>query len=176
MTTARREFTRRSERIEELVHRIENAGDLATRAVAQELLQCVIELHGAALERILEAVAELNQGEAALKSIARDELVSGVLALHDLHPLPLETRVALALNHVLPSIHSHGGDLELQSIKEGVVSVRLRTAPGCCGSSAQTIKRSVEEAIYSAAPEVSSVIAEHIPAEPQSILVTLRAS
>jgi len=47
--TAPREFSRRSERIEELVTRIESSGDPAMRAVASELLQGVVELHGVAL-------------------------------------------------------------------------------------------------------------------------------
>ena len=88
-STNKREFAHRSNRIEELVHRVESSGDLATRAVAQELLQCVIELHGAALQRILDVMAGLDGGDAALAAMARDELVSGVLSLHDLHPLSI---------------------------------------------------------------------------------------
>lgn len=59
MAESKREFTRRCERIEELVSRVENCGDLATRAVAKELLQAVLELHGVALEHILDAVGEI---------------------------------------------------------------------------------------------------------------------
>src|SRR5215469_4293721 len=109
MPDVRREFTRRSDRIEELVCRIENTGDPAIRAVAQELLQAVIELHGVALDRILDAVAELPNGANALRQIASDDLVSNVLSLHGIHPIALETRVAAALEKTRPYLESHGG-------------------------------------------------------------------
>ena len=175
MPEPRREFTRRSERIEELVHRIESAGDQATRAVAQELLQALIELHGAAIERILEAIyAEPNGGE-VLEAVAEDELVSGVLSLHGIHPVPLDERVLGALESARPYLHSHGGDVELESVENGVVRVRLHGACGSCSSSTETMKRTIEDAIYDAAPEVSTVISENPPAPAHPELVTLRA-
>jgi Fe-S cluster biogenesis protein NfuA len=176
MTETKHEFNRRSERIEELVHRIEGSGDLATRAVAQELLQCVIELHGAALDRILSLVETLPQSGSAFDSMAQDELISGVLSLHGLHPTALEDRVAKALENARPYLQSHGGEVELQSIEGGVVSLRLRTASGGCASSAETMKHTLEDAIYNSAPEVSAVIAEHVFSTARSELVTIRGS
>ena len=137
----RREFTRRGDRIEELVSRIETSGDLAKRAVAQELLQAVIELHGVALERILDAVAALPQADTVLDSIAADEIVSGVLALHNIHPVALETRVRSALESARPYLNSHGGDVELASIEDGTVHVRLRGTCGSCSSSTRHSSR-----------------------------------
>jgi Fe-S cluster biogenesis protein NfuA len=176
MTETKHDFNRRSERIEELVHRIEGSGDLATRAVAQELLQCVIELHGAALDRILSLVETLPQSGSAFDSMAQDELISGVLSLHGLHPIALEDRVATALENVRPYLHSHGGEVELQCIEGGVVRLRLRAASGGCASSAETMKHTVEDAIYNSAPEVSAVIAEHVFTTAGSELVTIRSS
>lgn len=163
MPDARREFTRRSDRIEELVSRIETTGDPALRAVAQELLQAVIELHGVALDRILTTVADLPEGEAALTRISSDELVSSVLSLHGINPVALEARVAAALDKARPYLQSHGGDVELASLENGVVKVRLQGSCGGCSSSGDTMKSAVETAIYDAAPEVVAVIAEPVP-------------
>jgi Fe-S cluster biogenesis protein NfuA len=163
MPDARREFTRRSDRIEELVSRIESTGDPAVRAVAQELLQAVIELHGVALDRILDAVAELPSGDAALTKIAGDELVSNVLSLHGIHPVAVEARVAAAIEKSRSYLKSHGGNVELASIEDGTVHVQLQGTCGSCSSSAETLKNHVENAIYEAAPEVVSVIAESTP-------------
>jgi Fe-S cluster biogenesis protein NfuA len=176
MTENRREFTRRSERIEELVSRIENCGDLASRAVAKELLQAVLELHAAALERILDAVHAAEGGEAVLHEITADALVSGVLSLHGIHPVAVEDRVAAAIETARPYLASHGGNVELDSIKEGVVHVRLEGSCGCCSSSAETLKNAVEDAVLNAAPEIAAVVAEPAPAQPHSELVILRAS
>lgn len=163
MPGTQREFTRRSDRIEELVSRIETTGDPALRAVAQELLQAVIELHGVALDRILTAVAELSEGSAALARISSDELVSSVLSLHGINPIALETRVAAALDKARPYLQSHGGNVELASLENGVVKVRLQGSCGGCSSSGETMKSAVESAIYDAAPEVVAVVAESAP-------------
>jgi Fe-S cluster biogenesis protein NfuA len=171
---ARREFTRRSDRIEELVSRMESTGDPAMRAVAQELLQAVIELHGVALERLLDEVAALPDGEEAIERIAQDDLVSNVLSLHGINPVPLEKRVASALDKARPSLKSHGGSVELTSIEDGVVHVRLQGGSGGCHSTSDTMRSTVEEAIYNLAPEVVNVISENIPAPPR--LVTLHTN
>lgn len=163
MPGSRREFTRRSDRIEELVSRIETTGDPALRAVAQELLQAVIELHGVALDRILGAIAEQPEGDAALARIGSDELVSSVLSLHGINPVALETRVAAALEKARPYLQSHGGNVELASIENGVARVRLQGSCGSCSSSNETLKNAVEAAIFDAAPEVVAVVAESMP-------------
>ena len=174
MPESQREFTRRSDRIEELVGRLETTGDPALRAVAQELLQAVIELHGAALERMLDAVADLPAGEQALTRLAADELVSSVLSLHGLNPVSLEERVAAALEKTRPYLKSHGGNVEFAAIENGTVHVRLEGTCGHCASSGDTMKSTVENAIYEAAPEVVNVIAETVPAAPHSGLVVLQ--
>jgi Fe-S cluster biogenesis protein NfuA len=178
MMDAKREFTRRSDRIEQLVSRIETTGDPAIRAVAQELLQAVIELHGVALERILDAVSELPSGHAALQQISDDGLVSNVLSLHGIHPVAIEARVAAALEKSRPYLRSHGGSVDLASIEDGAVHVRLQGTCGSCSSSSETMKNHVEEAIYDAAPEIVTVIAE--PVSPSAVIhsdfVILQAS
>lgn len=173
---ARREFTRRSDRIEELVSRVETCGDPAMRAVAQELLQAVIELHGVALERIVENVAELPHGSEALERMAEDDLISNVLSLHGINPVPLEQRISLALENARPYLKSHGGDVELASIDQGIVHVKLHGTCGNCSSSSETMKSTVESAIYDAAPEVEAVISENVKASPHTHLVTLQTN
>ncbi len=171
---ASREFSRRTDRIEELIARVEGSGDPAMRAVAKELLQAVIELHGVALERILEAMTDLPGGQEELDRVSTDELVSGVLSLHGIHPEAMETRVRAALDSVRPYLKSHGGNVELVEIADGTVRLRLSGACGHCSGSAQTMKSTVEQAIYGAAPEVVAVIAEEAAAAPHSDLVTLQ--
>ena len=47
-------FQKRIQRIGELVEQLESAADPNARAMAKELLESLMALHGAALERILE--------------------------------------------------------------------------------------------------------------------------
>jgi Fe-S cluster biogenesis protein NfuA len=176
MPGTQREFSRRSDRVEELVHRLENTSDPATRAMAQELVEAIIELHGAALERILQRIDELPGSSAILESIASDPLVSGVFSLHGIHPVPLEQRIEAALDATRPYLKSHGGNVELLSLEGDKVHLRLQGSCGSCGSSLQTMKQTIESAIYDVAPEIVTVIAESTPAESQPQLVVLHAN
>jgi Fe-S cluster biogenesis protein NfuA len=96
-----------------------------------------------------------------------------VLSLHDVHPVALEERVLAALERARGYLHSHGGDVELDAIEDGVVRVTLSGTCGSCASSITTMTTIVEDAIYSVAPEVRTVIAEKAPTQGQSNLVTL---
>ena len=176
MPGTQREFSKRSERVEELVQRLENTSDPATRAMAQELVEAVIELHGVALEHILARIDALPDSAAFLESMAADPLISGVFSLHGIHPVPIEKRIEAALENARPYLKSHGGDVELLSIEEGRAHLRMQGSCGSCASSLQTMKQTIESAIYDVAPEVVAVIADSTPTQPESHLVVLHAN
>ena len=90
----------------------------------------------------------------------RHELVSHLLLLHGLHPVPLEQRVHGALDEVRPYLESHGGDVELLGIEDGVVRLAMRGSCDGCASSTMTLKLAIEDAIQKAAPDVEEIVAE----------------
>jgi Fe-S cluster biogenesis protein NfuA len=93
-----------------------------------------------------------------LAALAADELVSGLLVVHGLHPYGVEERVERALEAVRPYLGSHGGDVELLGVsEEGVVRLRLLGSCDGCPSSSVTLELAVEGAIHEAAPEVSAI-------------------
>ena len=58
-------------------------------------MQSLMDLHGAALEKALDIVAEAGEpGMSIIDRLGRDPLVSSVLILYGLHPEDLETRVS----------------------------------------------------------------------------------
>ena len=141
-------------RIEELIHKLESAADPKSLAVARELVQSLMELYGACLERIVEIVArEGEAGRRTLEGLSRDELVGNLLAANGLHPLDMETRVAQAIEKLRGRLRSQGS-VDLLGIQEGVIRVSLRSSGSGCGSSAGSLKSVVEEAIYEAAPDL----------------------
>ncbi|MGH3002475.1 MAG: NifU family protein [Gaiellaceae bacterium] len=95
-------------------------------------VQAIVELYGEGLRRVLERVADGDPLE-------NDELVSHLLLLHDLHPVGLEERVAGALEEVRPYLGSHGGDVELLGVEDGVARLRLNGTCDGCPSSAVTL-------------------------------------
>ena len=123
----------------------------------EELLQCVMSLYGAGLERVLETVG----ADARSARLADDELVGNLLVLHDLHPDDVDTRVQRALDQVRPYLGSHAGGVSLSGVDEdGVVHLQLEGSCDGCPSSALTVKSAIEDAILVAAPDVVAVEAE----------------
>lgn len=146
------------DRIESLLDAL-GAGGAVARGRAEELLRQVTELYGSGLARILEILEDRGQLDGGtLDALTADELVSSLLVIHGLHPQDVETRVAAALDSVRPYLGSHGGNVELLDISPaGVVRLRLLGTCQGCPSSSVTLKFAVEEAIESAAPEVSAI-------------------
>ncbi len=169
------EFQQRVQRIEGLVRRIETLTDANARAIALELFQSIMDLHGAGLERMMSIAFDAgDEGRRIIESFASDDLVSSLLLLYSLHPLDLEARVAAALEKVRPFVRSQGGSVELLGITDGVVRLRIEAGRGC-SSSPQALRTAVEEALYDAAPDMAALqIEASQPA--QSGLVQLKSS
>jgi Fe-S cluster biogenesis protein NfuA len=150
------EFQRRLESIEELLRRIESASDPHVRSTAQELVQAVMDLHGAGFERILEILRAAGaSGQSAIESLSRDDLVSSLLVLYGIHPRGMEDRLLQALDKIRPSLKKRGGEIEVVRIADGAVKLRLQ-ASGQAGA----LKELVEEAVYQAAPDITSLVIE----------------
>jgi hypothetical protein len=145
-----REFQRRLETIERGIHELEGAADPDLRQMAQELVQAILELHGAGLERFLEIIhASGVAGGPIIDRLGRDPLVSGLLVLHSLHPLTLEARILQALERIRPILRADRADTELIGIADGRVRVRFVGGP--------QHKSIIEDAVVEAAPDLVSL-------------------
>ncbi|MFD7532309.1 NifU family protein [Streptomyces sp. NPDC059849] len=149
------------ERIDALIAASGSGGAVA-RERSEELVRVVADFYGAGLERLLDLVHEQGRlDEDVLAALAGDELVSGVLLVHGLHPYGVETRVERALESVRPYLGSHGGDVELLAVTdEGTVRLRLLGSCDGCPSSSVTLKLAVQGAVEAAAPEITSIEVE----------------
>src|SRR5215211_3686050 len=161
-----RELQERVARVERLLEEIEALRDPAAKAKTAEVVGVLLELYGEGLARMMDTVAEGEESEKAFEAFAEDELVSHLLLLHGLHPLDVETRVVRALEEVRPYLQSHGGNVELLGIEEGVARVRMEGSCDGCPSSAVTLKLAIEEAVLKAAPDLEGIEAEGVT-EPQ---------
>jgi len=142
-------------RVEGLLGELESLADPVARDTALETVQAVLELYGAGLERVVEGIGPLQ-----VTTLARDELVAHLLLLHGLHPVGVEERVREALEGVRPYLGSHGGDVELIGVSDGVALVRMQGSCEGCPASAMTLKLAIEDAVLKAAPDVERVEAE----------------
>ncbi len=148
-------------RVEALLEAVESFADPGERETATELAQALLDLYGDGLARLLRHARE-ESADSLPGALAGDELVSHLLLVHDLHPVALETRVRGALEEVRPYLESHGGDVELVGVEDGIVRLRLEGSCSGCPASSATLKLAIEEAIRAAAPEVEAVEAEGV--------------
>lgn len=160
------DLQKKMQRVGDMVERLESAADPSVRAMARELVESLMALHGAGLERILELIADSGEsGEAIIRKCGHDELVSSLLLLYGLHPDSMQTRVERAIEKTRPFLQSHSASAELVSIGgDGKVSVRVHLKAGGCGSTAATVKATLESAVQDAAPDAMAIVVED-PAE-----------
>ncbi|HTS47792.1 MAG TPA: hypothetical protein VMH05_07605 [Bryobacteraceae bacterium] len=142
-----------SGQIEELLQKVQALEQPQARETALGLAQAILDLHAAALARMLELVSESGDGPALIDKIAADPQAGSVLLLHDLHPLDLAARVERALED--KSFHGRGATVELVSVQDGVVRVRIEGGPA--------LHSAVERAIWEAAPDARELIVDGAP-------------
>lgn len=151
--------------VERRLDELEGLPDGAAREAAMGVVQALLDLYGAGLERIVDEIATRDDGELA-QALSQDELVAHLLLLHGLHPTPVERRVRAALEQVRPYLESHGGNVELLDVDPPAVRLRLQGSCSGCPSSTMTLKLAIENAIQKSAPEVEEVVAIEDTAEP----------
>lgn len=163
-------------RIEALLQEVATFPEPQVRMQIEALLQALLNIYGEGLKRILEVIAQPEiTGQALIERVASDGLVGALLSLHGLHPIDFETRLLRALEHIQPMVQSHGGTLEFVRLEDdGVAIVRLASG-GCrgCQSSQATLRKEVEEALYSAVPDLDEIRIEG-DAAPQQVNIPVK--
>jgi hypothetical protein len=143
--------------IEAHVQRLQTIADPIARAAATELVASVLQLHSAALERILAIVDESTESRSLLNKFDADPLIRSILLLHDLHPLSTSERVTGAVRELEGRLKKRDASVELLGIEDETVKLRLVNNGGNFDAEAL-----VEESIRDAAPEISNVEIETI--------------
>ena len=157
-------------RIEELLEGIAADGGPAVGHAAEELVRVLMKFYGAGLEQMV-SIVRAGAGDTIVHRMAADPLVAGLLALHDLHPVPVEQRLGHAMDASRRKLGSHGSGLSLGGIDdEGRVHVQV--AGGGCGM--DTIKDVVATSISELAPEVAGVVFDAAPAGPALLQIGVR--
>jgi Fe-S cluster biogenesis protein NfuA len=150
---------RRLARIDDLLERVEGAPGPSAQA-ALDAVRALTEVYGEALARVLDRAAP-----PLAEAMADDELLGHLMVLHEIHPEPLQKRVARAVQGLRPAVQASGGDVELVGIEGSVARVRLTSSgSGCgsgCGSGSGGAAQAIRETVLAVAPELSEV--EQVP-------------
>lgn len=149
-------------RVEEVLDRLTTAGNPATTSAAEELVRVLMDFYGEGLARIVAVLSA--QGGTALGPLLDDEVLTGLLVLHELHPEDTMARVARGLRG------AGAGDAEVVGFDEssGRLRVALPAGDGCgCPSTTGALQGRIEAALSCFAPEVASVVFEAPAAAPR---------
>ncbi|MFZ0217574.1 MAG: NifU family protein [Candidatus Dormiibacterota bacterium] len=160
---SRREFEERAQRVDALVAALEQLPDNPARQRALEAVQALLDLHGEVLGRILELAGPEVAGR-----LADDQVVSGLLLLHGVHPRSLEERVRIALDEVRPYLGSHGGGVEVLDLDAPRLRLRLEGSCHGCPSSTATLRGAIEQALADHAPDLEGLDVEGVVETPAS--------
>ncbi|MFD2055011.1 MULTISPECIES: NifU family protein [Mesorhizobium] len=132
--------------------------DETQRSAVEAYRRAIEDLNGEALRRLVKALKEEPAALAAMKQAVTDEVVYAVLRRHNILKPSLSERVGAALDGVRPMLASHGGDVELVSVRPPAIEVRFVGACDGCPASALTFHAGVKKAIEEACPEISDII------------------
>ena len=141
------------EHIAELADSLANHPDPKVAEKVLELLDWVDAVHRDGLGRMIEMIRAWR-GEIFLESLARDEITGTMLNAYDLgEGLDLEAEeerdkaIETAMAEIRPLVESHGGAIEIVSVVDGVVSVKMNGTCDGCASSSATLTYGLEAAL-----------------------------
>lgn len=130
----------------------------ADRDLVLELLDGVDDLHRLALLRLGQQLSPARVEE------LRDAHPA-IAWLWEAYGVGLDDRTvaARAIDQIRPYLESHGGDVDVLDVTDGVVTVRLQGACSGCTASAITLQEGVEEALRSGYPDFERLEVDEDP-------------
>jgi Fe-S cluster biogenesis protein NfuA len=142
-----------------LLGQFDQLPDSPAKTAGKELVQLLMDVHGAGLERMMEIVFESVNATpgSTIEKLGQDSMTGSLLLLYSLHPEDLETRVQKAVDRLRPRLRKLSCAIELAEIRDGNVRLRLAVAGHGCGSSTKDLQALVEEGVYEFAPDVTSL-------------------
>jgi Fe-S cluster biogenesis protein NfuA len=154
-----KEFQEQIRQLGQLIAQFDQSPESSAKVAGKELVQLLMELHGRGLERAMEIVFESSgKGQETIDKMGQDPIVGSLLLLYSLHPDGLEVRVQNAIERIRPRLRKLSCAIEVESIDDTAVRIRVATASHSCGSSARDIRSLVEDGIYEFAPDVPTLI------------------
>ncbi len=157
------------EQIQILLESIEQHPDENVRNHVRALVYTLLDLHHAALERIIGHLSNHADGREILDALGRDDLVKAVLTVHDLLPQSTESRLESALGEARENLKEYGADVELIDLRNGVAKLRLIGGAKTATVSTAILTGEIEKVLHLAVPDLLDVEYDETIAEPKPI-------
>jgi len=165
-------ITELAERVDEAARRVAGL-DPEARKAAEELKEAVEAVHRAGLITIVRRMRADERARELLFELVDEPEVRMLFMLHGIiRPDPM-TEASRVIDAIRPMVRSHGGDVELVRVEDGVAYVRLKGACTGCSAPAVALREGIEEALIERVPAITRV--EVLPPEPSPVLIPLSA-
>ena len=145
-------------RMGQIIEELEELDDESVKEKVFELLDWVDAFHREAIGR----VAGLLPLE-TLGSLREDPVIERLLETYvdeEEEPEDLAATLEDALDEIRPYLHSHGGEMEVLDVSEGVVRLRLMGSCDGCPSSTLTLTQGVEKILRERWPSFRGIEVE----------------
>lgn len=156
---------------------LDHVADLVDAAMAdpvvaprlQEILDWLDAFHREGLGHLVEMIRDWR-GELFLERAGAHPAINALLGFYglgiDADEVLTHRTVQTALDEVRPYVHGHGGDIEVTSIVDGVVTLRMHGSCDGCSASHTTITERIEVALAEHWPVFRRVEMEPHAADP----------
>jgi hypothetical protein len=156
--TGEKEFQEKIRQLGVLVGQLDQLPGNGSGVAAREIVQLLMDVHGTALNRMMEIASESGaMGPGIIAKYGNDPVVRNLLLLYSLHPDDIENRVQQAVETAGRQLRKLDAKVEVLSMQQGNLRVRLHTFGHACGSTNKNLQAIVEECVYEMAPDLASL-------------------
>jgi Fe-S cluster biogenesis protein NfuA/nitrite reductase/ring-hydroxylating ferredoxin subunit len=145
------EFQQKIIQLDNLIRQFEELPLPQIQEKVFEMLQMIDAFHREGLGRLVAFLREQDLAD-LIEQASADPAIHTLLVLYDLLPGDPLVEAEKALDSVRPYIHSHGGEVQLLGIDNGIVHLRLAGACSGCAGSTFTLRRGIESALREKVP------------------------
>lgn len=169
------EFEQLAARLDDALARAAELDPLP-RQVLDDMRSALDGLHRSGLTAIVRALRADERGKELLFELVDDPTVRMLLGMHGIIRVPQDPMALAArvLDTIRPGIKTHGGDVELVRIDDGVAFVRLSGACNGCSMASVTMRDGVEKALVEGVAQITSV--EVLPSDPGGGLLQIEVA
>lgn len=139
----------RIERLDQALDQLARWPDATVRERVAEILEGIRWLHAEGLKRLTDLLAEDPE---RFGRALDDPQISNLLLLYELVVVDEVGRAAEAMETMRPFMRSHGGEVQLLGVEEGIVRVRLLGSCDGCPSSTATLRQGIERVLAERLP------------------------
>ncbi len=157
-----KEFQEKMRQLGTLVGELDQMPGGGSKVAARELVQLLMEVHRTGLERIMELVFESGsepERRARRSSIDSVRIRSSATCFFSILCIPMTWRPAFCRRStsLRARLRKFDSRVELVSLHEGAVQLRLHTSGHARGSTIKDLRSIVEGGIYDLAPDLTSL-------------------